>query len=158
MADEDKISIPDKKNEVNEPEIAYMLKKIVVQYLLGIGLALLLIPVSKGTLALFPNIDYEIFTVFYIAIVVFQIIFYYLTTNYKLGWTVLSFILNFILWTFEQVQIYKNFEDSFIYKENNYGTEALILGGLLWVTNKILIDKLFGLNKSINKHDSKIKV
>ena len=133
-----------------------MLKKTTIQYLIGVGLALLTIPVVEGTLALLPDIGWHFLTVTYITILVFQIIFYYLTTNYKFGWTVLSFILNFILWTFEQVTIEKNFHDSFIYKGDNYKIGVLILGGLLWVTNKILIDKLFDLSKSINKQTSKI--
>jgi len=133
-----------------------MLKKTTIQYLIGVGLALLTIPVVEGTLALLPDIGWHFLTVTYITILVFQIIFYYLTTNYKFGWTVLTFILNFILWTFEQVTIEKNFHDSFIYKGDNYKIGVLILGGLLWVTNKILIDKLFDLSKSINKQTSKI--
>ena len=51
-----------------------------------------------------------------------------------------------------------NFHDSFIYKGDNFKTGTLIHGGLLWVTNKILIDKLFDLNKSIQKHKSIINI
>lgn len=135
-----------------------MLKKTTIQYLIGVGLALLTIPVVEGTLLVFPDIGWHFLTVIYITIFIFQITFYYLTTNYKFGWTSLSFIVNFILWTFEQVVIEKNFHDSFIYKGDNFKIGALILGGLLWVTNKILIDKLFDLNKSIHKQTSKINV
>jgi hypothetical protein len=135
-----------------------MLKKTTIQYLIGIGLALLLIPVVEGTILVLPDIGWHFLTVFYITIFIFQITFYYLTTNYKFDWTALSFIMNFILWTFEQVVIEKNFYDSFIYKGDNFKIGVLILGGLLWVTNKILIDKLFDLNKSIHKQTSKINV
>jgi hypothetical protein len=135
-----------------------MLKKTTIQYLIGVGLALLTIPVVEGTLLVFPDIGWHFLTVIYITIFIFQISFYYLTTNYKFGWTALSFIVNFILWTFEQVVIEKNFHDSFIYKGDNFKIGALILGGLFWVTNKILIDKLFDLNKSINKQTNKLNV
>ncbi|MES2620983.1 MAG: hypothetical protein V4615_09025 [Bacteroidota bacterium] len=135
-----------------------MLKKITIQYLIGVGLALFTIPVVEGVLAVLPDIGWHFMTVIYITIFVFQITFYYLTTNYKFGWTVLSFIVNFILWTFEQVVIEKNFHDSFIYKGDNFKIGALILGGLLWVTNKILIDKLIDLNKSIHTQTNKINV
>jgi hypothetical protein len=135
-----------------------MLKKTTIQYLIGVGLALLIIPVVEGTLLVLPDIGWHFLTVIYITIFIFQITFYYLTTNYKFGWTALNFIMNFILWTFEQVVLEKNFHDSFIYKGDNFKIGVLILGGLLWVTNKILIDKLFDLNKSIHKQTSKINV
>ena len=135
-----------------------MLKKTTIQYLIGVVLALLTIPIVEVTLAVLPDIGWHFLTVIYVTIFVLQITFYYLTTNFKFGWTVLSFILNFILWTFEQVIIEKTFHDSFIYQGENWKIGAYILGGLLWVTNKILIDKLFDLNKSIHKQTSKINV
>lgn len=122
-----------------------MLKKTPIQYLIGVGFALLIIPIGEVILFLFPYIGWHFLTIIYITIIIFLITFYYLTTNFKFGWTVLSFIFNFIIWTFEQVLIEHNFHDSFIYKGNNFKIGALILGGLLWVTNKIFIDKLFTL-------------
>ena len=135
-----------------------MLKKTTIQYLLGLGLTLLTIPIIEGVLAVLPNIGWHFFTVIYLTIFILQITFYYLTTHFKFGWTVLSFVVNLIFWTFEQVILEKNFHDSFIYKGDNYKIGALILGGLLWVTNKILIDQLFNLNKSISRQTSKINV
>ena len=135
-----------------------MLKKMTIQYLLGLGLALLTIPIVVRTLSVLPDIGWGFLTVIYITIFLIQITFYYLTTNFKLGWTVLSFILNFVLWTFEQVIIEKTFHDSFIYSGENWKIGTYILGGLLWVTNKIVIDQLFNLNKSIYKQTSKINV
>jgi hypothetical protein len=135
-----------------------MLKKTTIQYLLGLGLALLTIPIVEGTLAVLPDIGWHFLTVIYVTIFILQITFYYLTTNFKFGWTVLSFVLNFILWTIEQVVIEKNFHDSFIYQGENWKIGAYVLGGLLWVTNKILIDQLFDLNKSIKRQTSKINV
>jgi hypothetical protein len=133
-----------------------MLKKTTIQYLIGIGLALLTIPVIEGTLFVLPDIGWGFLSVIYITIFFFQITFYYLTTNYKFGWTALSFIVNFILWTFEQVAIEKTFHDSFIYQGENWKIDAYVLGGILWVTNKILIDQLLNFNKSINRKISKI--
>lgn len=135
-----------------------MLKKTNIQYLIGVGLALLTIPIVEGTLSVLPDIGWHFLTVIYVTIFVLQIVFYYLTTNFKFGWSILSFILNFILWIFEQVIIEKTFHDSIIYKGENWNVGVYILGGLLWVTNKILIDKLFDLNKSIHKQRSKINV
>lgn len=135
-----------------------MLKKTTIQYLLGLGLALLTIPIVEGTLAVLPDIGWHFLTVIYVTIFILQITFYYLTTNYKFGWTALSFIMNFILWTFEQIVIEKTFHDSFIYQGENWKLGAYVLGGLLWVTNKILIDQLLNLNKSISRQTSKINV
>jgi hypothetical protein len=135
-----------------------MLKKTTIQYLLGLGLALLIIPIVKGTLAALPDIGWHFMTVTYMTIFISQITFYYLTTSYKFGWTALSFIINFILWTFEQVIIEKIFHDSFIYQGENWKIGAYILGGLLWVTNKILIDQFLNYNKSINIQTKKVNV
>ncbi len=88
---------------------------------------------------IFPNIGWHFLTVSYISIFVLQILFYYLTTDYVIKWQVFSFIINFILWTFEQVQIEKYYQDTFIYK-NQSKIVVCLLGGFLWVTNKILIE------------------
>lgn len=135
-----------------------MLKKTTIQYLLGLGLALLTIPIVEGMLVILPDIGWHFLTVIYLTIFILQITFYYLTTNFKFGWTVLSFVINFIIWTIEQVVIEKNFHDSFIYQDENWKIGSYVLGGLLWVTNKILIDQLFDLNKSIKRQTSKINV
>jgi hypothetical protein len=128
------------------------------QYLLGIGLALLTIPIIAVTALVFPDIGWNLLYVVYIAIFIFQMVFYYLTTNFKLAWTVLSFILNFVFWTFEQVILEKNFHESFIYSGDHSQLGVFTLGGFLWVTNKIVIDKVFTFNKSIHKYKSKMNV
>lgn len=133
-----------------------MLKKIVIQYLLGLGLAFIAIIIFDRLLVMLPEIGWHFLTVVYIAIFFLQIAFYYLTTNFNFGWTVLSFILNFILWTFEQVIIEKSFHDSFIYQGELMEIGVYILGAILWVTNKILIDQYFNFNKSIHRKISKI--
>jgi hypothetical protein len=135
-----------------------MLKNTIIHYLFGLGLSLLTIVILEGILAVLPDIGWHFLTIIYITIFILQIAFYYFTTNFSLGWTVLSFLLNLIFWTFELVLIEKYFQESFIYKGDNLKTGALILGGLLWVTNKILIDRLFDFNKSIIKQNCKINV
>lgn len=132
--------------------------KNYLQYLLGIVLSILVIPIFSVTLLLIPNIGWHLLTVIYITILIFQIIFYYLTTKHNLAWTILSFIMNFSIWTLEQVTIEKYFHDSFIYKYDNLNLNVLILGGALWTTNKIIIDKLFDFNKSIFKKKSKLEI
>ncbi len=126
-----------------------MQKEITIQYLIGIGLALLTIPVVEGTLLLLPDVGWHFLSVMYITIFALQVTFYYFTTKHNFRWTVLSFILNFVFWIFEQVIIENNFHNSFIYLGENIRIGVLILGGLLWVTNKILIDKIFKILLSI---------
>jgi len=86
-----------------------MLKKTTIQYLLGLGMALMMTPIVEGTLAFLPDIGWHYMAVICVIIFVLQITFYYLTTNFKFGWSILSFVLNFILWTFEQVIVEKYF-------------------------------------------------
>lgn len=47
----------------------------------------------------------------------------------------------------EQVNLEKTFHDSFIYQSKDTGFMVLIIGGLLWTINKLLIDKILGLFK-----------
>ena len=126
--------------------------------MLGFGLALLTILIAQGVLTIFPSIGWNILGVLYITIFTFQIAFYYLTTNFRLSWTILSFVLNFVLWTTEQVIIERTFHDSFIYQGGDWKLGVYILGGFLWVTNKIILDKLISLKKSIHKQTSILHV
>jgi hypothetical protein len=128
-----------------------MLKKIPTQYIIGIGLSLLTIPIVDGTLTLLPDIGWHFITITYVTIFVSQIIFYFLTTKFNFLGTSISFFLNFIFWTLEQVNIEKIFNKSFIYNGEYSQTCVLILGGLLWVSNKIFIEKLYELYKSMSK-------
>ena len=132
-----------------------MLKNIIIQYLFGISLALLTTPIVKVTLSLLPDIGWHFLTVIYLIIFFLQISFYFLTTNFNFGWTALSFTLNFLLWVLELVVLEKNFQGSFIYNDNIY---IFIISGIFWVTNKLIIDKLFELNKSIHRKKSIINI
>ncbi len=134
-----------------------MLENTCKHYLIGLGLTLLTIAFVEAVIALFPGIGWHFLTVLYVTILVMQIIFYWLTTNYNFAWSALSFIINFILWTLELVAVEKTFPDSVIFYSDNWKIGAYMLAGLLWVTNKIIIDKIFALNKSLHKHPSKIK-
>jgi hypothetical protein len=69
-----------------------------------------------------------------------QVSFYLLTTNFKLGRTTMSFVLNFILWTFELVGSEMLFPDTWFYQEP--GLQVLMPGAIFWATNKLILDKL----------------
>ena len=76
------------------------------------------------------------------------IFFYLLTTQYKIGLTVLSFLLNLIVWITEQVVIENHFHNSFLYQNENTGAIfVLVLGVFLWTVNKIVFDAIFLLFK-----------
>lgn len=134
-----------------------MLENTCKHYLIGLGLTLLTIAFVEAVIALFPGIGWHFLTVLYVTILVMQIIFYWLTTNYNFAWSALSFIINFILWTLELVAVEKTFPDSVIFYSGNWKIGAYMLAGLLWVTNKIIIDKFFALNKSLHKQPNKLK-
>ena len=74
-----------------------------------------------------------------------------------LGWTVLSFFLNFILWTGEQVLFEKKFHDTVLYQEEGI-TQIFVLtfGSLLFAINKGLLDELFRLLGIETKDEMKI--
>ena len=69
--------------------------------------------------------------------------FYFLTTFFNVGLTVISFVLNFILWVAEQVNLESTFHDSIVYQLNDRGFTVCLLGGFLWATNKLILDWVF---------------
>lgn len=131
------------------------MKTIISQYILVIGLTLTLKGITLGTERLFPDIGWHILSIAYLTLFALQVTFYYLTTNFKIGWTISSFIINFILWTIELVVLEKSFHNTWIYQDSKIA--SIVLGGILWATNKILLDKLFLLNKSMTIKTSKLE-
>jgi hypothetical protein len=72
------------------------------------------------------------------------IIFYVLTSQYKIGLSILSFLLNLILWITEQIILEKHFHNSYLYQEENVRIVfVLALGAFLWGFNKIVLDVIF---------------
>ena len=94
-----------------------------------------------------PELGWHILTVLYFTTLILQLTFYYLTTNFEIGLTVVSFIINFILWILEQVGLYNALHESWLYQNLSVG--PILLGGLLWASNKMLIDYVFTRNRKI---------
>jgi predicted neutral ceramidase superfamily lipid hydrolase len=118
------------------------MNKITLHYLLSLVLVVLVF-ISCFLLEMIPSVGYEILTYIYISILLGLFYYYFLTTYLKVGLTILSFTLNFILWVAEQVSLSSQFHDTFLYQNDNFRVTVVILGGLLWATNKLLLDKLF---------------
>jgi len=114
--------------------------------LLHLGLASafsFLIAAFYLTIFIFPDFGWYLLAVLYILIILAQILFYLLTTYTNAWLTILSFILNFLLWVTEQVNFESNFHDTFFYQNENFRCIIIILSGLLWGINKILLDRIF---------------
>ena len=94
------------------------------------------------------DIGWHFMIVIYILILLLQIAFYILTTNFQFGRTTLSFLLNFILWTLEQVGSEMIFHNTWLYQEP--GLQVIFLGSTLWATNKLLLDKLLTHGMRVN--------
>ena len=103
--------------------------------------AILIFAFESLIIAVFPNIGWHFLTALYILIGLAQILYYFLTTYLNISMTVISFIANFILWVAEQVNLEKIFSESFFYKE--LGFAVVLLGGVLWGINKIILDYIF---------------
>ena len=120
------------------------LKPTILLHLgLASAFAILTAALTDLTVLIFPNIGWHFLTVLYILIVLAQILFYFLTTYTNVWLAILSFILNFVLWTAEQVNLESTFHDTFFYQDKNFRYAVIVLGGLLWGTNKLLLDKIF---------------
>lgn len=132
----------------------FTLNRILAQYGLAIGFALLVFPIGYLSMLLFIDSGWHFLTVSFIAIFLLQVLYYYLTTYLNAGRSIFSFVLNFILWVTEQVQIEHALGDTCIYQDYKVG--AVILGASFWATNKILIDVLFSMNKKVALKRSRI--
>ncbi len=116
------------------------IKTASIHFGLAIAFAISTAALTDLTTFLPIDIGWHFLTVLYILIVLGQIIFYFLTT-YTNNWlTILSFILNFVLWVAEQVNLESFFQDTFFYQGKNMRYAVIILGGLLWAINKLFID------------------
>lgn len=114
---------------------------ILIQFGLAIILAVIIISLTN-LLKTLP-IDFgTILTLFYILVVFGQILFYFLTSYCTFLYTIINFILNFIVWVAQQVHLEKTFHDSCLYENEKYSFVIFILSGFLWAFNKIMIDKI----------------
>lgn len=132
-------------------------KRYLIEYVIAILFALLIIPILELCIRLIPNIGWHFLTVAYGLIFILQVLYYYLTSIFNIVLSIVSFIMNFLLWIIEQVQLEKVLHDSPFYQGENYKIGVFILGGFLWATNKMLIDALLSKNKKLRKRKSRIE-
>lgn len=123
------------------------IKSALIHFGIAIIFAISTAALTDLTTLLPIDIGWHFLTVLYVLIVLGQIAFYYLTTYANVWLTILSFILNFILWVAEQVNLERLFHDTFFYQENDFRYGVIVLGGLLWAINKLAIDRLYILLK-----------
>lgn len=118
-------------------------KTILLHFGIAVALALLVGIAPQLIVRLFPDIGWHLLTAFYLIIACAQITFYLLTTFTGLWLTILSFVLNFILWVAEQVNLESFFHDAAFYQDERFRYGVIVLGGLLWAFNKLVIDRLY---------------
>ena len=134
------------------------MKTISTQYIIGLTLGILLMPISYGLLVILPDIGWQFLTLIYILTLLFQVLFYYLTASQRLEWTIVNFVLNFILWTAELLILEQNFGETDFYNSELSSYYLPVMGGLLWTTNKVILDTIFGLTNNIKSVKSRIDI
>lgn len=113
--------------------------------LIQFGLAIIIVVVIISLTSLLKTLPIDfgtILTLFYLLVVFGQILFYFFTTYCTFIYTIIHFILNFIFWVAQQVQLEKIFQDSFLYENEKYSFIIFIFSGFLWAFNKVIIDKI----------------
>ena len=100
------------------------------------------------------SIGWHFLTIIYLLILLGQIFYYNLTTYTTIGLTITSFITNFIFWVVELVKFDNLFHDTYL--NDNYKILPIVLGGLLWGLNKLIIDKILKLLKMKFKSRNKL--
>ena len=86
------------------------------------------------------------------------LLYYHLTNLHKFSLTILSFFLNFIVWTAEQVNLESEFHHTSFYQSGDNGFLVILLGGFLWTTNKIILDFIFKYFKAQRKDKMRLEV
>ncbi len=113
---------------------------MLIHFGIAIVFAVMTAALTDLTTPLPIDIGWHFLTVLYVLILLGLIAFYFLMTFTNFWLTILSFILNFILWVAEQVNFEKLFHDTFFYHNNKFRYGVIVLGGLLWAINKLIID------------------
>ena len=129
------------------------MRKLWSHYTLGIALGLFVFVMSY-LLMLIPEVGYGIFLVIIVLIIFAQGTFYGLTAFHGRAWSTIGFFVNLILWATELVQLEQQLDGSslhrFLYHNDDFYALQFVLGGILWATNKLVID-LF-IDQIIDKH------
>jgi len=86
---------------------------------------------------------FESLSIFYLSVFVQQMVYYVLLTHNGFWITLGAFLLNYILWIAEQVNLEATFTQSTFYIEDRWTYGVVVLGGVLWATNKLIIDWAF---------------
>lgn len=80
----------------------------------------------------------------YIIILSGAILIYWLTSILNIGWTILAFIINSVIWFGEMVLSELLFHDTLVNGDNLVSVVlALTFGALFFVLNKLLLEELF---------------
>lgn len=118
------------------------MRKVVTHYALGLSLGLLVCLLGY-LFMLVAGLGFGIF-ILYVLILFGQGAFYGLTAVHGRSWSTISFVVNFILWVTELVQLDQLLEGSsahmLLYHNDSYYWLRFALGGLLWATNKLVLD------------------
>lgn len=124
-------------------KMCIIISNIIRHLGLSLLLATIVLSLSWFTVEMFPSLGYNIFFLVYIMIIGALIYYYNLMTYFGFRKSLLHFILNFVLWGLEQVLISTNFEKTFLYQDENYKALIVVIGGILWTANKLLLDTIF---------------
>ena len=121
------------------------MRKLAIHFALGIGLGLLVF-MASFLLMLIPGMGYGILTVLYALIIFAQGAFYVITAVHGRTWSTISFVVNFIVWVTELVQLEHLLEGTsthqLLYHNDSYYWLRFVLGGVLWAANKLLLDAI----------------
>lgn len=132
------------------------MRKVVTHYALGLFLGLLVCLLGY-LFMLMAGLGYGLF-ILYVLILFAQRTFYGLTAVHGRSWSTISFVVNFILWMTELVQLDHLLEGSSAHKllfhNDSYYWLRFALGGLLWATNKLVLD--FIIVRVIDKRKSHV--
>ena len=123
------------------------IKRITKNFWVAMAIGSIVGLLTFSFIYIFSFLGYGVLLFAYIFSLVGLILFYKLTSVLNLGWTVLSFFLNLVIWKGEQILLAEKFQDTVLYQvEGITLIFVLAFGSLLFAINKGLLDELFRLS------------
>ncbi len=121
-----------------------ILKRICNNILVALTIVIVVGLLNYALLWIFSFLGYGAFIFSYLLIIGGLIVFYKLTSILKeKGWIFLSVSLNFIFWTTQLILIELEFLKTIFYQNEKISAVfILVLSGLLFAINKIILDEI----------------
>jgi hypothetical protein len=120
------------------------IKSILLQLLLALIFAVIFRFIYFFVFDVFSFLGWGVMTIIFSLTLLALILFHWITNIFSPALSVISFVINFLIWVAEQVCFEKYFNQTFLYRdEETKFIFVFLFASFLFSLNKILIDFIF---------------